>query len=117
MPDNDLDTMPKRTKYARKEAGYKSQASIAQGMGITREAYAWYETTADMPTDKLALFRDLTGFNTDWLLTGSGPMKKDRDDWTQKHVSRLEELNDVERDAYDRQTEAFWNLIDIARKK
>lgn len=65
-----LKTIPERVKYARKEAGYTSQTKMAEAMGITREAYAWYETTRDITTEHLPKFCDLTGFSVKWIVTG-----------------------------------------------
>lgn len=69
-----LDTMPKRVKFARKEAGFNSQAEMAKKLGKTREAYAWYETSSNMPIEDLPKFHKETKFSIHWLITGEGDM-------------------------------------------
>lgn len=67
--------MAERVVLARKDAGFKSQKAIAEAMGMTRDAYAWYETTRPIPTERITEFCRLTGVSEGWLLTGRGPMK------------------------------------------
>lgn len=70
----DLSTPWGRTKFARKSAGFKSQADMASKLNMERPAYARYETERVITSEALPKFCEATGINPIWLLTGDGEM-------------------------------------------
>lgn len=67
----------KRTKDARKQSKYKTQADIAAALKIERARYAKYETERIIGKELISIFCRLAGVNEKWLLTGQGPMTGD----------------------------------------
>ena len=56
--------------------GGLSQAKFAAQIGVSSRSLYRYETDEAMPTDVFAKVCDLTGARADWLLFGTGPMKR-----------------------------------------
>ena len=63
--------------YCRKKAGL-SQESLAERMGVSRQAVSKWETGEALPeTGKLALLAKTFGVTTDWLLSEEEPEGED----------------------------------------
>lgn len=106
------ETMMSRVIKARKAAGYKSQQAIADDMGITRDAYAWYETKRLMTTEHLPKFCQLTGVRMEWLLTGEGEMTETKNGFRDSANYFREKFKD---DPF--RIKMFENLIDDLKGK
>lgn len=64
-----------RIRQARKEAGYRSQESLADELGTTRDAIKTYELGNVVPNDVfLKLMAVKLGINEEWLRYGTGEM-------------------------------------------
>lgn len=95
----------KRTREARKAAGYGSQEKIAADLGIERDRYAKYETERIINKELIAKFCELTGVSEKWLLSGGGPMKDDlMEKINQLHKDHLKSV-EIIIDAYLREQE------------
>lgn len=75
MPPNTppLDTLGRRLRYARAQAGYRTQAEFAHKLGIVPQQLGLYETRSGRPGRRtLARITELTGVSEVWLLYGLG---------------------------------------------
>jgi repressor LexA len=64
------DSIIERTRKARVDAGYKSQAAMALALGIEITTYPKYETRTPIPQNLIPQFCALTKVSPQWLLTG-----------------------------------------------
>lgn len=69
------DAYIRRVKQARLDCG-KTQQEIADFIGTDRTTYTNYENRRQMPRNHMAKFCEITNTRPEWLLTGTGPMKK-----------------------------------------
>lgn len=102
MNMNDYKAIAERTKYARKQLTNLNQDAMADALGISRSAYAQYETgRTPIQSRHLIIFCELTGVSASWLLSGKGEMiLKDNpiiaalDDLDEKQMDELESYID-----------------------
>lgn len=105
------ETMAERVKIARTEAGYKTQEAIADAMGMTRDAYARYETGRPIPTERLPGFCDLTNISERWLLTGEGPKNKGA------HSDLYDLLDQAQREYVKRSNDFAADMIEALKRR
>lgn len=93
--DFDLNTAMGRTKFARRNAGIKSQSKIAEMMGMDRSAFARYETDRVITSENLPKFCEITKVSERWLLTGEGEMIAQESEYDQI-LTKYKQLSDQE---------------------
>ena len=77
-----LNTVGRRVRYARIEAGFKSQAALAKalGRGIKPQTIQSIESGRTLESKFLPRIAIATGFEFHWLLKGEGPRKQSHPD-------------------------------------
>lgn len=84
-----------RTRQARERAGLE-QESVAKKIGCGRTTYTRYENDRVIPMRRREKFCEATGTSEKWLSRGIGQME--RDDWEQRDIDFIRQLNDQQLD-------------------
>lgn len=77
-----------RVRLAREEADLR-QEDVARHIGVDRPTYTNYESRRSMPHKYIPKFCEITKVNIEWLMTGTGEMRKNEGELLSSLIHRV----------------------------